>query len=79
MVRVDGPVDRAWSVHEVTLEDVILAHLADGKAEGSNTARGADMIWLTWRQHRKQALFLPAALTALAAVLTTLYLSQTVR
>ena len=40
MVRMDGPVDPAWSAHEVTLEDVILAYLADGEAEGSNTAWG---------------------------------------
>jgi ABC-2 type transport system ATP-binding protein len=38
MARMDGPVDPAWTAHEVTLEDVILAYLADGEAEDSNTA-----------------------------------------
>ncbi|MBF9130628.1 ABC transporter ATP-binding protein [Plantactinospora sp. S1510] len=40
LVRTDGPVDPAWTVHEVTLEDVILAHLADGETQTSNEAWG---------------------------------------
>jgi ABC-2 type transport system ATP-binding protein len=41
LVRIDGPViDPAWTVHEVTLEDLILAYLADGETRGSHTAWG---------------------------------------
>ena len=40
MVRVDGPIDPAWNVREVTLEDLILAYLADGEEQGSHAAWG---------------------------------------
>jgi len=41
LVRVDGPVhDPLWTVHDVTLEDVILAYLADGETQTSHTAWG---------------------------------------
>ena len=57
-MRTDGPVtDPAWTAHEVTLEDLILAYLADGDDPGQPRRMGSDrMIWLAWRQHRKQAL-----------------------
>jgi len=41
LVRTDGPVtDPAWAVHEVSLEDVILAYLADGEAQASHEEWG---------------------------------------
>jgi ABC-2 type transport system ATP-binding protein len=41
LVRTDGPItDPAWTAHEVTLEDLILAYLADGQAEASHEAWG---------------------------------------
>jgi ABC-2 type transport system ATP-binding protein len=41
LVRTNGPItDPAWTVHEVTLEDLILAYLADGDMQGSHTAWG---------------------------------------
>jgi ABC-2 type transport system ATP-binding protein len=39
LVRTDGPVTGpAWTVHEVTLEDLILAYLADGDTQASHAA-----------------------------------------
>jgi ABC-2 type transport system ATP-binding protein len=41
LVRTDGPVnDPLWTVHEVTLEDVILAYLAEGTTQASHSAWG---------------------------------------
>jgi ABC-2 type transport system ATP-binding protein len=41
LVRTDGPItDPMWTVHEVTLEDLILAYLADGQTETSHAAWG---------------------------------------
>ncbi|MEV0805192.1 ABC transporter ATP-binding protein [Micromonospora sp. NPDC050200] len=38
LVRTDGQViDPEWTVHEVTLEDLILAYLADGETPASHT------------------------------------------
>mgnify|MGYP003446268646 CR=1 FL=1 len=40
LVRTDGPVrDPSWTVHELTLEDLILAYLADRDAHPIATAR----------------------------------------
>ena len=36
--RGDGPIDPLWTEHEVTLEDVVLAHLADADARVSAAA-----------------------------------------
>jgi ABC-2 type transport system ATP-binding protein len=41
LVRTDGPItDPGWTVHGVTLEDLILAYLADGETEASHEAWG---------------------------------------
>jgi ABC-2 type transport system ATP-binding protein len=45
LVRTDGPVedpidDPAWTVHDVTLEDLVLAYFADGEAQASHDAWG---------------------------------------
>ncbi|MFG1883625.1 ABC transporter ATP-binding protein [Micromonospora sp. NPDC049102] len=41
LVRTDGPVtDPAWTVREVSLEDVVLAYLADGVAQTSHSEWG---------------------------------------
>jgi ABC-2 type transport system ATP-binding protein len=41
LVRTNGPIDDpAWTVHEVTLEDLILAYLAEGDPQTSHTAWG---------------------------------------
>jgi ABC-2 type transport system ATP-binding protein len=41
LVRTDGPIDDPmWIVHEVTLEDLILAYLADGDTQASHDAWG---------------------------------------
>ena len=41
LVRTDGPItEPAWTVHEVTLEDLVLAYLAEGDALGSHDAWG---------------------------------------
>jgi ABC-2 type transport system ATP-binding protein len=41
LVRTDGPItDPSWTAHEVTLEDLILAYLADGDTETSHEAWG---------------------------------------
>ena len=39
LVRTDGSIsDPIWTIHEVTLEDLILAYLADGNPQANNTA-----------------------------------------
>jgi ABC-2 type transport system ATP-binding protein len=39
VVRTDGnPVDPTWTMHDVSLEDLILAYLADGDVPASHTA-----------------------------------------
>jgi ABC-2 type transport system ATP-binding protein len=41
LVRVDGPVgDPAWQEQEVSLEDLVLAYLADGDTQASHEAWG---------------------------------------
>lgn len=41
LVRTDGTiVDPMWTVHDVTLEDLILAYLADGDTQANHTAWG---------------------------------------
>jgi len=41
LVRTDGPVtDPAWTVHDVSLEDLILGYLAETQPQGSHTAWG---------------------------------------
>jgi ABC-2 type transport system ATP-binding protein len=41
LVRTNGPIaDPVWTVHEVTLEDLILAYLADGETQASHDAWG---------------------------------------
>ena len=41
LVRTDGPVtDPAWTVREVSLEDVVLAYLADGTTQTSHSEWG---------------------------------------
>ena len=41
LVRTDGPVtDPAWTVHDVSLEDLILGYLAQTRPQGSHTAWG---------------------------------------
>jgi ABC-2 type transport system ATP-binding protein len=41
LVRTNGPItDPVWTVHEVTLEDLILAYLADGETQTSHDAWG---------------------------------------
>ncbi|HET6215057.1 MAG TPA: ABC transporter ATP-binding protein [Micromonosporaceae bacterium] len=41
LVRTNGPItDPVWTVHEVTLEDLVLAYLADGDTVTSHTAWG---------------------------------------
>jgi len=41
LIRTTVPItDPAWTVHEVTLEDLVLAYLADGDIEGSHAAWG---------------------------------------
>lgn len=38
LVRTDGPIhDPAWTAHEVTLEDIILAYLDDGDTQSERT------------------------------------------
>ncbi|MEV4198653.1 ABC transporter ATP-binding protein [Micromonospora globbae] len=37
LARVDGVVDPDWTVHDVTLEDVILAYLGDGETDTTRT------------------------------------------
>jgi ABC-type multidrug transport system ATPase subunit len=41
LVRANGPIDDPrWTVHDVTLEDLILAYLADGETQSSHEAWG---------------------------------------
>lgn len=41
LVRTSIPItDPTWAVHEVTLEDLVLAYLADGDVVGSHVAWG---------------------------------------
>ncbi|HEX4703441.1 MAG TPA: ABC transporter ATP-binding protein, partial [Pseudonocardiaceae bacterium] len=41
LVRTDGPItDPAWTVREVSLEDLTLAYLADGDIQGSHSVWG---------------------------------------
>ncbi len=41
LVRTNGPIDDPqWTVHEVTLEDLILAYLADGETQSSHREWG---------------------------------------
>ena len=73
LVRTSGPVmDPAWTISEVGLEDLVLAYMsqATGRRRGSPPPPGgAEMIWLTWRQFRVQAVTAAAALAAFAILL----------
>ncbi|HZE40038.1 MAG TPA: ABC transporter ATP-binding protein [Stackebrandtia sp.] len=41
LVKTDGPItDPAWTTHDVTLEDLILAHLVETEIRGTHTAWG---------------------------------------
>ena len=58
LVRTDGPIlDPAWTVSELSLEDLVLAYMGQAAAEAATPTRagGAPMIWLTWRQFRAPA------------------------
>ena len=73
LVRTSGPVlDPAWTVSEVGLEDLVLAYMsqATGAAAATTTATWRyEMIWLTWRQFRPQAVTAAAALAVFAILL----------
>ena len=71
LVRTDGPIhDPAWTVDDVSLEDLVLAYLANPRPAHcparSDSRRRCRMMWLTWRQHRGQAAFAAAGLAILA-------------
>ena len=74
LVRVDGPiVDPAWVVRDVDLEEIVLGYLgareglsAPGRPDiAGRSFGGGIVIWVTWRQHRAQAL---ATLIGLGAI-----------
>ena len=73
LVRAGGPVlDPAWTVSEVGLEDLVLAYMKQAAGRGPQPQPppgGAEMIWLTWRQFRAQAITAAAALAAFAILL----------
>ena len=71
LVRTSGPIlDPAWTVSEVGLEDLVLAYMKQAAGRGPpQPPGGAEMIWLTWRQFRAQALTAAAALAAFAICL----------
>ena len=72
LVRTDAPIhDPAWTVSQLSLEDLVLAYMGQTAASRRPPARagGAPMIWLTWRQFRAAAAMMAAALAVLAAIL----------
>ena len=71
LVRANGHVyDARWEMHEVDLEEIVLAYL--GQASGGGSCRdaggGGAMIWVGWRQQRVETLIAAAMLVLLAAV-----------
>ena len=75
IVRTDDPIhDPAWTVEQLSMEDLVLAYMDRAAASTSETRRprlrGAlAVIRLTWRQFRTQAAVAFAALAALAILL----------
>ena len=75
LVRTAGPIhDPVWTVDDVSLEDLVLAYLANpeaGALPGPERLEAAvsSMTWLTWRQHRAQAAYAAAGLAILAVVM----------
>ena len=73
LARLDGPVlDPSWDVHEVALEDIVLAYMGEAASPGKQHAdrdRRSIMNTLTWRLNRSQAKISAAALAALAVLL----------
>ena len=73
LVRTTGQIlDPAWTVSQVGLEDLVLAYMSQAagrRRRDTATPGGAEMIWLTWRQFRVQALTAAAALAAFAILL----------
>ena len=69
IVRTDQPIhDPAWSVGQLTLEDIVLAYMGQ-RTDRTPRTGGRPMIWLTWRQFRAQAIVVYAALAALTVIL----------
>ena len=72
LVRCDGPVlDPAWTVEELSLEDIVLAYMGNAQhgASGPSKAGGALVIAFSWRQFRTQAVIGAAGLVVLGVIL----------
>ena len=69
LIRTSEPVlDPAWTVSEVTLEDLVHA-AGSRRRQAPRPSGGAEMTWLTWRQFRPQTVTSIAALAAFAIML----------
>ena len=64
-MRANGHVyDACWELHEVDLEEIVLAYLGYGNARAARG--GGGMIWVGWRQQRTETLIAVGILALLA-------------
>ena len=59
LVRANGHVyDSSWELHEVDLEEIVLAYLGhgDGPPRAHASRGGGVMTWVSWRQQRTETL-----------------------
>ena len=65
LVRANGHVyDSRWQLHEVDLEEIVLAYLGHATARhhcAPRARRWRAMTWLSWRQQRTETLIAPAS------------------
>ena len=75
VVSSEDPIlDPSWSVESMTLEDLVLAYMAQAEEQRRELVRtkvGAMMTWFAWRQFRVQALVVVGALGRRGGVLAS--------
>ena len=76
LVRTDGRgIGSEWEVHQVSLEDIVLAYLSRPMARSMprpelvEAAAGRIMTWVAWRQHSREAALASGILVLIAAFL----------
>ena len=72
LVRANGHVyDSSWELHEVDLEEIVLAYLGRGRVarRALDPRGGGAVIWVSWRQQRTETLIAAAILALIAALL----------
>ena len=65
LVRANGHVyDACWELHDVDLEEIVLAYLGYGTHRVAQREAVARMIWVGWRQQRTETVIAAAILAA---------------